>query len=226
MEKDEKEKEKEKIKEKPKEKTEERPKRGLQLASLILIIVLILIVLIVVQVPYTTTNAVKEMVPVEKCAQEDIPFVSAFKTGWSFDNALSLSSSGGVGSYKYSELKTNLYAYIKNAGDEAGIYCVDVEVSLVNGDTSEILDNSDAKYTYPVCTESPIAVKDSSVISLWTSNIISKDIKDNNDLDNVKVTFTIVPPTTEKCHTENVEQTSEQEVTRYCNAWKHLVGKC
>jgi hypothetical protein len=221
-------------------------KRGIQIVSLILILVLMAIVLIVVQVPYITTDVISEKVPVEKCTQTDIPFASNFKTGLNYDTASKIYSSDGQALYRYSKLKGYLYANIRNTGEEKGIYCINAEAYLIenftndenslasfqnliaqDSDRVEIIDNWNSnRYTYPVCTEKSIRPIDTGVISLWDSSLLSKDVQEQYDLDNVYILFTIVPPTSEKCGVEEVEKEVEQEVTRYCNAWKHLVGMC
>lgn len=218
----------------------------LEVGSFILLIALIIIVLIVIQVPYTTTNAVKEKVPVETCISVDIPFVSNFKTGVRYDIASDIYSAGGQALYRYSELKGYLYANIRNTGEEKGIYCLNAQAYLIENFTNDknslasfqnliemdsekiqkLEDWSSNRYTFPVCTENPILPIDTNQISLWTPSLLYEDAKAQYNLDNFYVLFTIVPPTSEQCKTEDVEKTTEQEVTRYCNAWKHIVGRC
>jgi hypothetical protein len=238
----------EKMEKGEKENMKESGKGGtfLQVLSLILIIVLIVLMLIVVQVPYTTTNAVKETVPVEKCMQVDIPFISNFRTGLTYDTSSKIYSSEGQALYRYSELKTYLFANIRNMGEEKGAYCLNAQAYLIenftnNGDSLALFQNlissnsnkvqtlenwSGNLYTYPVCTESTIPSTDTDIISLWTPAILSADVQEQNDLDNVYILFTVVPPISQQCSTVNVENITQQEVTRYCNAWKHVVGKC
>lgn len=217
-----------------------------QVGSFILLLVLIIVVLIVFQVPYTTTNAVSENVPVEKCTQTDIPFAANFRTGLEYNGAVKIPSSDGSAIYRYSELKSYVFANIRNTGDAKGVYCINADPYLItnftndedsltlfesliasDSDTVLLLDEEvNTRYTYPICTDNPINPTQTGLISLWTPNIISEEIQNNYNPDDVYVLFTIVPPTTEKCETVSEEQTTEQEITRYCNAWKHLVGKC
>lgn len=245
-EKEEKETEKKQEKKEVKKPEKNNGKRNFfQIGSFLLLIVLIIVVLIVFQVPYTTTNAVIENVPVEKCTERDIPFVSNFRTGLTYGDGLKIYSSEGSALYKYSELKSYVYVNIRNTGDEKGIYCIDADAYLIsdftNDDNSlssfqnlialdseriELLDNAGSRYAYPVCTENPLNPVETEIISLWAPSLISKDIKDNYNLDDVYLLFTIVAPTAEKCEMVDEEQTTEEEVTRYCNAWKHLVGRC
>lgn len=217
----------------------------LQVLSLILILALIWIVLIVVQVPYTATNAVKEMVPTEKCVLKDMPFVSNFKTGFKYDTALKIYSSEGKALYKYSDLKEYIYANIRNTAKEEGIYCLNAQAYIIenftnkddslalfensillNSNETQILDNWNNKYNFPVCTEDPISPINTKIISLLTPSLLSKEVQNEYNLNNVYILFTVVPPTSKECSTENVEKIGEQEVTRYCNAWKHVLGRC
>lgn len=240
----------EKKQEKREVKKTQKKKNGrsfFQVGSFILLLVLIIIILIVVQVPYTTTNAIVETVPVEKCTQGDMPFVANFRTGLTYDSASNVYSLNGEALYKYSKLKQYVYANVRNMGQENGIYCINTQAYLVSdfdfnnneetllsfqnlisedSEGVELLDNSDSKYSYPVCSEREISPLGTGVISLWTKNIISEDIQSQYDLNDVYVMFTIVAPASKQCKTEYEEQTNEEEVTRYCNAWKHLVGKC
>lgn len=235
-------------KEKSKEKTKEKSRSGLQIASFILILVLIALVLIVVQVPYITTDTVSEKVPVEKCSESEIPFTSTFKTGLYYDGASKVYSSYGSALYKYSELKTYLYSYIRNMGDEKGVYCINAEPYLITdfkftndqdsfdsfqellleeSESIQKLDNeSSSNYNYPICMEKAISPMQTDIVSLWVPSIISEDIQENYNLKDVYVLFSVVSPTTDKCHTEYQDKETEKEVTRYCNAWKHVVGKC
>ncbi|MCX6750497.1 MAG: hypothetical protein NTZ83_03495 [Candidatus Pacearchaeota archaeon] len=239
---------KENIQEEKQEKKEgkRRGRTFFEVGSFLLLIVLIILILIVVQVPYTTTNAVKETVPVEKCVQKDIPFVSTFKMGLNYDAASKIYSSDGEALYRYSELKNYLYATIRNTGEEKGVYCINAQaymienftneedslalfqnLILLNSNKTQKLDNWNSdRYTYPVCTENPVPPTATQIISFWTPFLLSKNAQEQYNPDNVYILFTIVPPISEQCNTENVEKTTEQEVTRYCNAWKHVVGKC
>lgn len=246
----EKEEKSEKSEKRGKEKHKENPKsrRFFEIGSFLLLVALVVIILIVVQVPYITTDAIVETVPVEKCSLEDVPFVANFKTGLNYDAAMKIYSSEGEALYRYSELKTYLYANIRNTGEEKGIYCINVKPYLISyfefedeedalasfrellSEDSERLqklsNEANTKYDYPVCTEKPISPIDTKIISLWTPNIISEDIQKQYSPDDVYVLFSVIPPMSEQCSTEDVEQTAYNEVTRYCNAWKHVVGMC
>jgi hypothetical protein len=220
--------------------------KSLQVISLILIIVLMVLLLVVVQVPYTTTNAVSENVPVENCTQVDMPFVSNFRTGLIYDSAAEIYSSKGEALYRYSELRSYVYADIMNTGEEKGVYCLNAQAYLINNfnnnadsldsfqtmlsqnsDQIQKIDNWNSNvYIYPVCTENPIYPIDDGIISLWTPSLLSDSVKGQDDLRNVYILFTVVPATSKQCSTVNVQNISQQEVTRYCNAWKHIVGKC
>lgn len=220
--------------------------RGIQVISLILIIVLMVLLLIIVQVPYTTTNAISETVPVENCTHVDIPFISNFRTGLTYDTASKIYSSDGEALYRYSALKGYLYADMINTGEVKGVYCLNAQAYLIenfnnNQDSLSLFQNmlsqnssqiqkidnwSSNRYTYPVCTENGIYPIDDAIISLWTPALLSNSVQEQYDLSNVYILFTVVPPTSEQCKTVNVQKISQQEVTRYCNAWKHIVGKC
>ena len=216
--------------------------------SFILLFALIIIVLIVFQVPYITTNAIVENVPVEKCVQEDIPSISSFKIGSTYGSASKIYSSDGEALYKYSELKNYIYANIRNVGEEKGIYCVNIEAYLIPGfdfnddentltlfqsllaeDSAKIqtLENwNSERYDFPICTENPIRPVQTETLSFWAPSLLSEEAKGEYNLDDVYILLSIIPPTLEQCDMEYEEKTTEQEVTRYCNAWKHLVGKC
>lgn len=220
--------------------------RGIQVISLILILVLIVLLLIVVQVPYTTTNAVKETVPFENCTQADVPYVSVFRTGFNYDTSQKIYSFNGQAIYRYSDLNTYLYANIKNMGKEGGIYCLNAQAYLVNNlenngdslslfqdmiarssDKAQLIENwSSGSYSYPICTQLPIAPTSTDTISLWTPSLLSNNLGNQYELRNVYLLFTVVPPTAKECTTVSVENITQQEVTRYCNAWKHVIGKC
>jgi len=240
--------EKEKVKEKNKENVKEEKKKSiwnLQAISLLLLIVLIALVLIIIQVPYTTTNAVKENVSVENCDDVEIPFAANFRTGLKYAGASNIESSEGVALYRYSDLGPYMFANIRNTGEEKGVYCLNVNAYFIKdfeeGNNAldsfnqivedselvqELTDSLSAKYSFPICTENPIRPIQTEVISVWNSGILSEDAKEIYNLDDVYVLFTVVAPTAKKCVEEEVEHEVEQEVTRYCNAWKHVVGKC
>lgn len=217
-------------------------KTFLQVISIILIVLVIAILLIVVQVPYITTNVVNEKVPVENCSQGKIPFIASFRSGLKYDGAPKFTSSEGVSLRGYTELKPNVYVNIRNMGDEKGIYCVKVDTYYVNSfrdepDKLETFQNllsegseriKQLENDIPnsqICTENPILPKYTETISFWSSNFISDEIQEG-DLRDVYILFTVVAPSSKDCALQYVEQEKEQEVTRYCNAWKHLVGKC
>ncbi|MGY4884169.1 MAG: hypothetical protein ACP5NZ_01165 [Nanobdellota archaeon] len=238
--------------EKVHESKEIKIKRGksfFEVGSFILLIVLIIIVLIVIQVPYTTTNAIKENVSTETCVEKDLSFAANFRTGsLDYTKASPIYSSEGQALYRYSDLKGYLYTSIRNIGDNGGIYCLDADAYLIsdfdftNGKESfdefqrllaedsdmikEIEDWNSSRYVYPVCTENPATKAKRELISLWGPVILSEQTQQDYDLDNVYLLFTIIPPTIEQCDNEYVEQEKEEEVTKYCNAWKHLVGRC
>ena len=116
--------------------------------SFLLLVALIIIVLIVFQVPYTSTNVIKENVLVEKCAPEAMPFVSNFRMGLNYEGAQNVYSSEGKALYRYSELNNYIYSNIRNLGEEKGIYCLDVQAYLIDdfdfseGEDSLVLFNS------------------------------------------------------------------------------------
>jgi hypothetical protein len=229
-----------------KEKVKGKGITFLQVLSLLLIIVLIVIVLIVIQVPYTTTNAVSENVPIENCTPVAIPFVSNFRTGFSYDTSSKIYSSAGQAIYRYSDLNTYTYINIMNSGEESGIYCLNAQAYSIDNfnsnqdslavfqnllssgsDTIKQIDNwSGNTYTYPVCTPTQIARTDNQIITLWTPALLSNDVQQQYNLDNVYIVFTVVPPTSKQCSTITIENLTQQEVTRYCDAWKHIVGRC
>jgi hypothetical protein len=234
-------------KEKREEKKEvKRRGRFFEVVSLILIIAVIILLLIVVQVPYITTDTISEKVPVENCTQIAIPFASNFRTGLNYDNALKIYSSDGEALYRYSELKGYLFANIRNIGEDKGVYCLNARAylienfdngedslalfqSLVSEDSAKVqeIDNWNSnRYNFPLCTENPISPIDIKRISFWGPSLVSKDVKEQYNLDNVYILFTIIPPTKEQCTTGYIEKAKEQEVTKYCNAWKHVVGMC
>jgi hypothetical protein len=242
----------EKMKEEMKEekkanKTERRRgRRFFDFLLLILIVIIIIILLIVIQVPYTTTNAITQKVPVENCTLVDIPFVSVFKTGFTYDAASNIYSSDEQALYRYSDFKGYLYATIRNMGDEKGVYCLDAQAYRITGFTNDenslasfqnlLAEESDqvqkidnwasTRYTYPVCTGNPIYPADTDIISLWTPLLLSDDVQAQGNLKDVYILFTVVPPTSEQCKTVSVENITQQEVIKYCNAWKHIVGMC
>lgn len=253
MEKEEKEKVKEKNKVKPKtekidniEKTEKKKSVwSAQSLTILLLIALISIVLIIIQVPYTTTNVVKETVPVEKCENIEIPFSANFRTGFKYSDALSINSLEGVAIYKYSKLETYSFVNIRNTGDERGRYCLNIEAYYIEDfdegkdalkSFNNIVDDSDlveklenaisTKYIVPVCTENQLMPVQTETISVWSKSILSDDAKEEYDLNKIYILFSVVAPTSKKCVSEEVEQDVEKETTAYCNAWKHLVGKC
>ncbi len=218
---------------------------SLQSISILLLIVLIALVLIIIQVPYTSTNAVKEIVQVEKCKNFQIPFYSVFKTGLKYSTSLGVDSSEGVALAKYTELGPYVFANIRNVGDSKGDYCLDIEayyiekfnpgknkidsfneivddLSLVKDITSKL----NPKQILPLCTENKISPTQTDTISIWASSILSEQAKEDYDLNKVYILFKVVAPNVEKCQLEDVEQEVEKEVTLYCNAWKHVVGKC
>jgi hypothetical protein len=240
--------EKEKVKEKNKENVKEEKEKSiwsLQAISLLLLIILIALVLIVIQVPYTTTNAIKENVSVENCEDIEIPFVANFRTGLKYAGASNVESSEGVALYRYSDLGPYMFANIRNIGEDRGVYCLKVDAYFIKnfeeGENAldsfneiaedselvqELTDELNVKYTFPVCTENLIRPIQTDVLSIWSSSILSEEAKDIYDLDDVYVLFSVISPTAEKCVEEEIEQEVEQEVTRYCNAWKHVVGRC
>lgn len=240
--------EKEKVKESKKENSKEEKKKSiwnLQAISLLLLIVLIALVLIIIQVPYTTTNVVKEKVPTENCEDVEIPFAANFRTGLKYTGASNVESSEGFALYRYSDLGPYMFANIRNTGEDKGAYCLNVNAYFIKdfeeGNNAldsfneivedselvqELTDELSARYASPVCMENPIRPIQTEVISIWGSGILSEEAKGTYDLDDVYVLFSVVAPTAEKCVEEEVEQEVEQEVTRYCNAWKHVVGKC
>jgi hypothetical protein len=240
----------EKVEKEEKEVKKERGRGGgrtfLQVIILILVIALIWLMLIVIQVPYITTNAVKEMVPMENCTHVDIPFAANFRTGLNYDGATEIYSSNGQALYRYSELQPYLFANIINTGEDKGVYCLNAQAYLIKDFTNQasslsqfqnmIAENSDQiqqidnwsgnSYNYPVCTEKPISPIDTKIISLWKPALLSNNLGEQVDLKNVYILFTVVPAVAEKCSTISVENITQQEVTRYCNAWKHVVGRC
>lgn len=240
--------EKEKGKEKNKESVKEEKKKSiwsLQAISLLLLIVLIALVLIIIQVPYTTTNVIKEVVPTEKCVEQTIPFAANFRTGLKYSSASSVESSEGVVLYKYSELGPYMFANIRNTGEDKGVYCLNVEayfiedfnekenaldsfneLSMESESVQELKDELNSRYSSPICIQNAIRPIQTEIISIWSVSILSEEAKSQYDLDDVYILFSVVAPTTEKCSSEDVEQDVEQEVTRYCNAWKHVVGRC
>lgn len=240
--------EKEKVKEKNKESVKEEKKKSiwnLQAISLLLLIVLIALVLIIIQVPYTTTNVVKEKVPVENCEDVEIPFAANFRTGLKYAGASNVESSEGVALYRYSDLGPYMFANIRNTGEEKGVYCLNVNAYFIKdfeeGNNAldsfnqivedselvqELTDSLSPRYTSPTCTENAIRPIQTEVISVWNSGILSEEAKGIYSLDDVYILFSVTSPTTKKCVEEEVEHEVEQEVTRYCNAWKHVVGKC
>lgn len=241
--------EKEKVKEKSKENSKEEKKKSVwsfQAISILLLIVIIALILIVVQVPYTTTNVIKEQTSEEKCVQENIPFAANFRTGLKYETAVNVPSSEGSVLYKYSDLKSFLYANIRNTGEERGIYCINAAAYLIEGfeegenslasfqeliladseNVQELQDWASTRYTYPFCTRNSIRPVQTEIISLWGPSILSEEAKELYDLDKVYILFNVVAPTTEKCSEEDVDKETEEEVTKYCNAWKHVVGRC
>jgi len=244
-----KEKTKENSKENSKESSKEEKKKSVwsfQAILILLLIVIIALILIVVQVPYTTTNAIKEQISEKKCSKEDIPFIANFRTGFKYKTAVNVPSSEGLALYKYSDLDSFIYANIRNTGKESGIYCINAAAYLIEGFEDDenaltsfqklILADSDqvqelqnwasARYTYPVCTENAIRPIDTSIISLWGPSMLSDNAKESYDLDKVYILVNVVAPTVEKCAEEDIDKETEEEVTRYCNAWKHVVGRC
>jgi len=133
-----------------------------------------------------------------------------------------------------------------NVGDEKGIYCINAQAYVINnfnnnensldlfqtlvsensGRVQKIDNWSSNTYTYPVCTQNAIYPLDDNIISLWTPSLLSSDVAKQYDLNSVYILFSVVPATTKQCVNVSIEKINNQEVTRYCNAWKHLVGKC
>lgn len=229
------------------EKGEKKEKgRGLtflQVISLILIIIIIALLLIVVQVPYTTTNAVKETVQIQNCSQGNLPFLASFRSGVKYDSAPRFSSTDGVALRKYSDLKTNIYVTIRDMSEEKGTYCVKAETyyikdfadeqdklsafqTLLSDDSDRIEKLENDIPNSKACTENPILPKRTGIVSFWSSSFMTDDINNKYDLNDIYVLLTVVAPPSKDCVLQDVEKTTEQEVTRYCNAWKHVVGKC
>ena len=240
--------EKEKVKEKNKENVKEEKKKSiwsLQAISLLLLIILIALVLIIIQVPYTTTNAIKENVSVENCEDVEIPFAANFRTGLKYAGASNVESSEGVALYRYSDLGPYMFANIRNIGEDRGIYCLNIHAYFIQdfeeGNNAldsfnqivedselvqELTDSLSVKYSSSICTENPIRPIQTEVVSVWNSGILSEEAKEIYNLDDVYILFKVISPIAKKCVEEEVEQEVEKEVTRYCNAWKHVVGKC
>jgi hypothetical protein len=219
---------------------------GIAIVSLILALVLIALLIVVARFPFVSTNAVKEMVPFENCTQVDIPYASNYRTGLNYDGATDIASYSGEALYRYTDLQTYLFANIRNTGNEEGVYCLNAQAYVINGIRNEnnllnqfqnmIAENSDQiqqldnwsgdTYIFPVCTEKPISPIDTEVISLWKPALLSNDLNQLQDLRNVYILFTVISATSEKCSTISVENTTQQEVTKYCSPWIYIAGKC